>query len=89
MLGDSRFDLILYSSVLHHIPDYLGHIDAAAAGHLKPGGSLVSIQDPLWYPRVPKTSRSLTEAFYLDLADRAGRPRPGSEDPRRGGSVPG
>ena len=65
VLGDSRFDLILYSSVLHHIPDYLGHIEAAAAEHLEQDGSLVSIQDPLWYPRVPKKSRKLTEAFYL------------------------
>ncbi len=65
VLGESRFDLILYSSVLHHIPDYLGHIREASSGHLKPGGSLISIQDPLWYPRVPRASRRLTEAFYL------------------------
>ena len=65
VLGDARFDLILYSSVLHHIPDYLGHITAASTDHLKPDGSLISIQDPLWYPRVPKRSRKLTEAFYL------------------------
>lgn len=65
VLGGSRFDIILYSSVLHHIPDYLGHISEALAEHLKPGGSLISIQDPLWYPRVPNSSRRLTEASYL------------------------
>lgn len=65
VLGDARFDLIIYSSVLHHIPNYLRHVSAAVSDHLKSGGSLVSIQDPLWYPRVPKSTRRLTEASYL------------------------
>lgn len=64
-LGDARFDLILYSSVLHHIPDYLAHVSSAVSDHLRPGGSLVTIQDPLWYPRIPTSTRKLTEVSYL------------------------
>ena len=64
-LGDRKFDAIIYSSVLHHIPDYLGHISAALEDRLLAGGSLISIQDPLWYSRVPKASLQLTRASYL------------------------
>lgn len=64
-LGDTRFDAIVYSSVLHHIPDYLKHLSEASRDHLKPGGSLISIQDPLWYSRLPKASLRLTRVAYL------------------------
>ncbi len=65
VLGDSRFDLVLFASVLHHIPDYLAAIRNAADGYLRKGGSLVSIQDPLWYPRVKPGDRRLTELSFL------------------------
>lgn len=65
VLGESRYDVIIYSSVLHHIPDYLRHLTLAIDHHLKPGGSLVSIQDPLWYSRVSKWSRRATGAAYM------------------------
>lgn len=65
MLGDSRFSVILFASVLHHIPDYLGAISSALDAHLRPGGSLVSIQDPLWYPRMSNVVRRASSAAYL------------------------
>src|ERR1022692_3194454 len=46
----NRFSLVLYVSVLHHIPDYLGAL-ALASQRLAPGGALLSLQDPIWYPR--------------------------------------
>lgn len=64
-LGGDRFDAIMYSSVLHHIPDYLGHISDAVENHLDPGGSLVAIQDPLWYSRLPASTNRLTQACFL------------------------
>ena len=48
-LGDQRFALILYASVLHHIPDYLSAFTLACDRHLLPGGTLLTFQDPLWY----------------------------------------
>ena len=51
MLADSKFNLILFASVLHHIPDYLATL-RKAVDLLCPGGALVTVQDPLWYPRL-------------------------------------
>ena len=64
-LGDGRFDMILFASVLHHIPDYLAAIRNATGTHLRPGGALVSIQDPLWYDRMSGLSLGFTRASYL------------------------
>jgi len=64
-LGDRHFDAVLFASVLHHIPDYLEAIQLAVNGHLRPGGSLVSIQDPLWYPGMPRRALWLTSASYM------------------------
>lgn len=64
-LGDRRFDAILFASVLHHIPDYRRAIKTAIEGHLRPGGCLISIQDPLFYPRMSPWSLRLTNAAYL------------------------
>lgn len=58
-LGDERFATLLCSSVLHHIPDYLGFLDRVVKRHMLVGGSLVSVQDPLVYDRI----RSLTHRF--------------------------
>ena len=64
-LGDERFALILYASVLHHIPDYLGAITAACDKHLQPGGTLLTFQDPLWYASLPRGVRFASDAMYL------------------------
>ncbi len=64
-LEGRRFDAVVFASVLHHIPDYLAAVDHAVEAHLRPGGALISIQDPLWYPRMSPTSLRLTNAAYL------------------------
>ncbi len=64
-VGDREFDLVVYASVLHHIPDYEAAIRETVSRHLRPGGALVSIQDPLWYPRMSPFSLRLTNLFFL------------------------
>lgn len=58
------FDIIACISVLHHIPDYLAFL-ALAAARTKPGGSIVSWQDPLWYPRRSRLNRTADKAAYI------------------------
>ena len=64
-LEGRRFGMVLYASVLHHIPDYLSSIAAACDRHLLPGGTLMTLQDPLWYPSVPGWVRVASDAMYL------------------------
>jgi SAM-dependent methyltransferase len=64
-LGDSRFDAILFASVLHHIPDYESAVRHAVDSHLRAGGSFVSIQDPPWYPRMNPLTKSFSDVCYL------------------------
>jgi SAM-dependent methyltransferase len=59
----SGFSLILYVSVLHHIPDYLEALTQASS-RLVPGGALLSLQDPIWYPRQSKLARGVDRAGY-------------------------
>lgn len=58
------YTLLLCVSVLHHIPDYLS-FTRDALGHLRAGASVLSVQDPLWYPRVPRHVHALDRAAYL------------------------
>jgi SAM-dependent methyltransferase len=56
--------MVLAVSVLHHIPDYLSFL-TAASGTLRPGGTLVALQDPMWFPRAARPLRVLDKgAFY-------------------------
>lgn len=64
-VGGARFALILYASVLHHIPDYLSALADACDRHLEPGGTLLTFQDPLWYPSQDPRVRMAGEAMYL------------------------
>lgn len=63
--GGTKFDLILLISVLHHIPDYLGVVSAQCDNALAPGGSVLTFQDPLWYPRQSKLAKSLSWGSYF------------------------
>ncbi|MEY8014823.1 class I SAM-dependent methyltransferase [Mycobacterium servetii] len=63
--GETQFDLILLISVLHHIPDYLGVVAAQCDNALRPGGSVLTFQDPLWYPRQGKLSKVLSWGSYF------------------------
>ena len=58
--GGTPYDVVLCISVLHHIPDYLGHI-ATLLDLVAPGGDFISYQDPLWYQR--RTRRSMAASW--------------------------
>ena len=63
-LGDERYALILYASVLHHIPDYLTALTDACR-HLLPGGTLLTFQDPLYYSSLQRGVHATSDAMYL------------------------
>ena len=60
---DGTFSLILLVSVLHHIPDYAAFL-AGVTRLLSPGGSLLSLQDPLWYSRLARPAHLLDRGGY-------------------------
>lgn len=64
-LGSRHFAILLCSSVLHHIPDYLDFLARALPAHLLPGGSVVSVQDPLFYSRMPSFTHRFDRGAYL------------------------
>lgn len=64
-LDGRRYAIVLYASVLHHIPDYLAALSNACDHHLMPGGTLMTIQDPMWYPSLRRGVRSTSEVMYL------------------------
>ncbi len=63
-LGDRQFQVVLYASVVHHIPDYQQAIDQAISKHLVLGGSLITFQDPLWYPGLSRTIYYFSKLSY-------------------------
>ena len=65
VLEDKRFSLVVCSSVLHHIPDYLSFLAGPMLHHLAPGGTFLSFQDPLWYPSVGQITRRLDRWAFL------------------------
>jgi SAM-dependent methyltransferase len=69
---DQQYAVILLVSVLHHIPDYVAYLGEALA-HLRPGGTVLSLQDPLFYPRVGARVRALDRGSYLMWRVRQGR----------------
>ncbi|MEJ7783711.1 MAG: class I SAM-dependent methyltransferase [Solirubrobacteraceae bacterium] len=65
ILGERRYAIVLYASVLHHIPDYIAALTNACDRHLMVGGTLITLQDPMWYPSLPRGVRATSEAMYL------------------------
>jgi 2-polyprenyl-3-methyl-5-hydroxy-6-metoxy-1,4-benzoquinol methylase len=71
-LGDLRtalatgeqYDVMVMSSCLHHIPDYLSVIDAGV-GALSKTGQFFSFQDPVRYDTMGTVSRWLNKAMYF------------------------
>jgi SAM-dependent methyltransferase len=61
----AQFDVILLISVIHHIPDYVGVITMLCDEALRPGGTVLTFQDPLWYPRQSKWSTTVNQIGYL------------------------
>lgn len=60
---EGDFSLVLCVSVLHHIPDYLSFVDGLTR-RVSPGGALLALQDPLWYPRARRAARLLDRGGY-------------------------
>ncbi|WP_328859195.1 class I SAM-dependent methyltransferase [Williamsia herbipolensis] len=62
---DSKFDLILLISVIHHIPDYEDALASLMRDVVAADGDLLTFQDPLWYPRQRKSARALSVGSYF------------------------
>ncbi|WP_407635611.1 class I SAM-dependent methyltransferase [Mycolicibacterium vanbaalenii] len=60
-----QYDVILLISVIHHIPDYIDVVSRLCDTVLRPGGAVVTYQDPLWYPRQKRWKRALNWGFYF------------------------
>jgi SAM-dependent methyltransferase len=58
------YALAMCMSVLHHIPDYLDLLQRIA-DRLLPGGAILTLQDPLWYPRRGRVTRAVDRGAYL------------------------
>lgn len=61
---NDRYSLVLCLSVLHHVPDYIDFLDRVTK-RLVPGGTLLTLQDPLWYPRVGRLTYLVDRSAYL------------------------
>lgn len=64
-MDHEQYDVVLLISVLHHIPDYLQTVANICDNLLRPSGSLVTFQDPVWYPRQKRWERTMSSALYL------------------------
>mgnify|MGYP000553010174 FL=1 len=60
-----RYDVVLLISVIHHVPDYLELLRSLAESVVRPGGAIVTFQDPVWYPRQARWQRAVSDASYL------------------------
>ncbi|KQV74412.1 hypothetical protein ASC61_05015 [Aeromicrobium sp. Root344] len=61
---EERWDIAVMTSVLHHIPDYLAFL-TGLTGLVAPGGSIFTVQDPLYYPRMSKVAHAADRATYF------------------------
>lgn len=62
--SSNTFNVVLCVSVLHHIPDYMAFL-TRVVDRIEPGGSLLSFQDPLYYPRRSSASLRVDRAAFL------------------------
>ncbi|GJF13874.1 hypothetical protein NGTWS0302_05350 [Mycolicibacterium cyprinidarum] len=60
-----QYDVILLISVIHHIPDYLSIVTRLCDTVLRPGGIMLTFQDPLWYPRQKYWERCISWTLYF------------------------
>ena len=74
LTGD--YSLAACVSVLHHIPDYMAAL-RDLADRIRVGGSLVILQEPLWYPRTRNAALRLNRFGYLSWRVRQGSLRRG------------
>lgn len=57
------YDVVVASSFLHHIPDYLGFLDRAL-GRARARAVFLSFQDPLLYASLPRPTRLYATLSY-------------------------
>lgn len=57
------YSLIMIVAVLHHIPDYVAFLHRVTR-FLEPRGTLLTLQDPLWYSRLPRATHALNRGGY-------------------------
>ena len=60
----AQWDLVVMTSVVHHIPDYLSFLERLVQ-RVVDDGALLTVQDPLYYPRRSKTAHRADRAAYL------------------------
>ncbi|MCA1706742.1 MAG: class I SAM-dependent methyltransferase [Actinobacteria bacterium] len=65
VIGDLKYSIVLCASVLHHIPDYVRFLEESVLQHLRDGGALISIQDPLWYAGMKRADLALSKLGYF------------------------
>jgi phospholipid N-methyltransferase len=59
-----QWDMAVMTAVLHHIPDYLSFLERLLP-LLAAGGSLFTVADPLYYPRMPGRHHRADRGAYL------------------------
>lgn len=64
LVTNERYDIVLMSSVLHHIPDYIASIKSAI-GVLGPTGQFFSFQDPIRYDTLSTFASLMSKGGYL------------------------
>ncbi len=74
--------LVVCVSLLHHIPDYTRSL-ARITDRLARGGSLLALEEPLWYPRVGAMTRTFDRGAYLLWRIGQGKVREGLASMRR------
>ncbi|MBX7446624.1 class I SAM-dependent methyltransferase [Mycolicibacterium sp. 3033] len=62
---EAQYDVIMLISVVHHIPDYISVIARLCDQVMKTGGTLITFQDPVWYPRQKATHRFISQFSYF------------------------
>ncbi len=75
-LQSSDFSMATFVSVLHHIPDYVGALREVIT-RVRPGGSLVALQEPLWYPTLDHATHRMDRIGYFSWRLRQGSLRQG------------
>jgi SAM-dependent methyltransferase len=76
------FSLVVCVSLLHHVPDYLA-ILGRIIERIGPGGAILLLEEPLWYPRLDRLTRVLDRGAYLTWRLGQGRIREGLASMRR------
>ena len=57
------YSLLMFVSVLHHIPDYINYLMEASQLIVR-GGALLTLQDPVWYSRHRASHRADRAAYF-------------------------